>query len=427
MVEKRYEGEEKTTSKTGAKVKIPKNIRQIGRISDKLRIYVEDYVKTYARQLAEGDYTERCVAVLVGEYTQNEIGKSVFIYGAVEAEGAYFDGKVTFNEEIWATIYGNIKKYFPEGEIVGWYYGGTGFGTEDGDMIKQVHIDNFSGRDKVLLTYDVLEKEDNFYLFENGTIMLQPGYYIYYEKNLEMQAYMVDHKEVAVEEKEVDDHAIREIRSILDEKKKPARSRAKSRGKDKDQKSIQRLVYTAGGLVAAVVLIVGVTVVYNNQRIKGIETSVSDLVKNITGAASVSESANIFDRAEENSGNRSIEASTNSSSVLGGDDKVSNAIPGESEGNSPLPEEGMNEGEQTVKAETPVPTQPTEVTPVPTEEADKTTNNSILSEYVVEKGDTLANICFRLYGDYKNVTIIKEINRLEDENKIYVGQKLLVP
>ena len=307
MVEKRYESEEKTTSKAGAKVKIPKNIRQIGQISDKLRIYVEDYVKTYARQLAEGDYTERCVAVLVGEYTQSEVGRNVFIYGAVEAEGAYFDGKVTFNEGIWAAVYENIKKYFPEGEIVGWYYGGTGFGTEDGDMIKQVHIDNFSGRDKVLLTYDVLEKEDNFYLFESGTIMLQPGYYIYYEKNQEMQGYMVDHKEVAVEETKVDDHAIREIRSILDEKKKPARSktRAKAKEKEKDQKSMQRLVYTAGGLVAAVVLVVGVTVVYNNQRIKGIETSISNLAKNITGAASQSQDgSNIFDRPEEATGGK---------------------------------------------------------------------------------------------------------------------------
>ena len=47
--------------------------------------------------------------------------------------------------------------------------------------------------------------------------------------------------------------------------------------------------------------------------------------------------------------------------------------------------------------------------------------------YVVEKGDTLAIISRKMYGDISHVDAICRMNGIEDGDLIYVGQKLLLP
>jgi nucleoid-associated protein YgaU len=47
--------------------------------------------------------------------------------------------------------------------------------------------------------------------------------------------------------------------------------------------------------------------------------------------------------------------------------------------------------------------------------------------YVVQKGETLAGISKKLYGDTSHVKAICKMNGLSDGNLIYIGQKLLLP
>ena len=47
--------------------------------------------------------------------------------------------------------------------------------------------------------------------------------------------------------------------------------------------------------------------------------------------------------------------------------------------------------------------------------------------YVVEKGDTLAIISKKMYGDVSHVDAICRMNGISDGNLIYIGQKLLLP
>ena len=64
--------------------RMPKNIRQIGQINHK-KIYIEDYVMTYIRQL--GSETENVEsAVLLGRTIKTEEEKCLFISGAIEIE-----------------------------------------------------------------------------------------------------------------------------------------------------------------------------------------------------------------------------------------------------------------------------------------------------------------------------------------------------
>ncbi len=47
--------------------------------------------------------------------------------------------------------------------------------------------------------------------------------------------------------------------------------------------------------------------------------------------------------------------------------------------------------------------------------------------YEIEKGDTLCNICIKLYGDASKVKEICEINKIEDPDNIKYGQKIILP
>ena len=47
--------------------------------------------------------------------------------------------------------------------------------------------------------------------------------------------------------------------------------------------------------------------------------------------------------------------------------------------------------------------------------------------YIVQKGDTLAKISKKVYGDTSHVDAICRMNGLSDGNLIFIGQKLLLP
>ena len=48
------------------------------------------------------------------------------------------------------------------------------------------------GGEKALMLMDPVEKEEAFFCYDNGRLLRQSGYYIYYEKNPQMQAYMLE-------------------------------------------------------------------------------------------------------------------------------------------------------------------------------------------------------------------------------------------
>lgn len=482
MIENIYSSEAingNPNNKANTKIKTPKNVRQIGKIGDNLKIYVEDYVKTYAKQLAENDYSERCIAVLIGEYRVLDGEKDVFIYGAIGTCDAYAEGKIEFSEEIWTSVYEMIKQYFPEGEIVGWYFGGASFGMEETNRLQQVHIDNFAGRDKVLLTYDILDKEDNFYLYDNGYMVLQPGYYIYYEKNDEMQNYMVDHKHVKNEELIVDDHAIKEIRTKLQEKKQPA-------VEEKDQKVMLRLAYAAGTLMTVVALLVGVTVMNNSEKMKSLEQALNTISNRLTTQKenNLEENAqgNIFNEGDDESvpvlNNQGSSKDNSENSIDENGNPVSGNVTttpdknedetttdgpdlspegsdtgaGNEETNNNEPTNTSGSNESTSSGEPLDSESAGEITGAPSETTNTETENTNteastpdseasnnntqetggidvtkLRTYTVKSGDTIANICMKMYNSYANMQTIKELNQLVDENKIFIGQELLIP
>ena len=63
--------------------KFPKNVRQIGNVSDTPKIYVEDYVDTFLNQICDKADKEQAGAFLVGKKEVTEGQECLYIFGAI--------------------------------------------------------------------------------------------------------------------------------------------------------------------------------------------------------------------------------------------------------------------------------------------------------------------------------------------------------
>ena len=445
-------------------IKIPKNIRQVGNMGSRNRVvYVEDYVMTYIKQLSDKEHSGCRIAVLLGYYVRTEEGKNIFIKGAVEMMNSDFGSGITFSDEGWTSIYENIKRYFSDVEIVGWSLIGPEFFIESGEKIRKIHIENFSGPDKVFLKMDSMEKEEAFYINENNQLVKLNGYYIYYEKNEEMQNYMVENKEVVSEEKNYTDHTTKKIRNVIQEKKEI-----------KDDRSIIRLLYAASTLLAIIVLVIAATMLDNYDKMKSMETALTTISKSLnlaqndgdtldekTATGEEDKQGDKIQAADGNKENQTQVANAESQTGNGNKDIKDDTAGKESdtedimdlgngqettvetiEGNVNSVEEtdnkpaddGNTESDKTDKNVDTAKTDDTKTTHTAKTEnnSDKGDKESVQASapvkyYIVHAGDTLASISHQLYNTFSYIDEIKKLNKIEDENKIFEGQKLIVP
>lgn len=418
MIESVYSDDNAVANRTDVihtNFRMPKNIRQIGKSNNSKKIYVEDYVMTFTKQLPGEDYSTCRVAVLVGQYVKLEQSRCLFISGAVEVEGMDLANGIVFTNDHWTAIYENIKKYFVEAEIIGWFIGGPGYLLEDKDRILKAHIDNFAGQDKTLLTFDNMEKEEAFFFYENGTLSRQEGFYIYYEKNEEMQNYMIEINGKPSEEEHYDDRVSREIRTVL-HNKRPA----------DEHKNINYLMYAAGTLLAVIILVVGAAMLSNYDQMKNMQNTLDSLSNNLKEVESV------FIRNENKNAllSPTIEPTVDATIDVEGSLNVE-VVPG---GVSPLPDK---DDEDRLSEENPIDSATNQQNDNNKEEDDdketsggQDSNSNTQAEakyYTVKAGDSLAGISNRLYNSANYISVIKKLNNIEDEDMIYIGQKLILP
>lgn len=192
---------EKKPSATQTKRQLPNNRRQIGQPGlGTLEVFIEDYAFSYAKSLSERDYTGCVVGVLVGEYVGSTQGDKILVRGVLEARDVLRHDSICFTEDNWTGIYRDIREYFPNLQIVGWFLGGPGFLLADTERQKKIQEDNFGGGDKILLKMDSVEKERKVLHYRDGEMEELAGYYIYYERNAEMQTYMEETGRIIPEE-----------------------------------------------------------------------------------------------------------------------------------------------------------------------------------------------------------------------------------
>lgn len=379
----------------------PKNVKQIGNVSDEPRIYVEDYVDIYLNQLKEQAAEKPAGAALVGEILTQEGQRVVYISGAmlmaeVRAEGT----EVKVKEGAFRELEGERKKYFPEGEIIGWCLIESGHPMGQAGKIDQIHNRVFPKDDTVFIWKDALENEEIYYAYKYGELMQMGGHYIYYEKNPSMQNYMImTRKKNGVTPSEmVEDRAAKNFRSTV-------------RGKmeDREQQRSSRLVYLTSVLLVVVVLAIGISTMNNFDKMEAVQDSLETLSQSVSQVGSQTEtvSGDEEDDAEAQAVSaEDITAVTEAGSTESTDG--TSTADGTDAADSTGAIDGANAG-----------TMP-----------DPSTIQEQLSDedyYIVKKGDTLDSISMKLYGNTAHVEAICKMNGLSDGNLIYIGQKLLLP
>lgn len=377
MIEIVYDKEDQTEDNIFAGITLPKNIRQIGAPEGNRRIYIEDYVMTYLNQMANPNSTFARGAILVGENVKGEKGEVIFVSGALAAQNLELDlEETTFDGETWSYIYQEVKTYFPDLEVVGWFLSRMGFSVEVNDMIVRLHMDNFAGSDKVLYIMDALEGEDAFYMMEGECLRRQSGYYIYYARNEAMQNFMIESKG-ATDEREPDeveqkDEAVlRNYRKIMEERARNAKA----------ERLNHRLSFLCSGLTVAV-LALGIAVFSNYQMLEMMETRLVE-----SGLIAYEENGQGTEDDRKNENGSRTENSDTAKTEKASEEKTEMAEVGQV----------------------------------------RSAAANLPQYYVVQNGDTLSSISFKMYNSVGYVAELMEANGFGEADEIHEGDRILIP
>ncbi len=365
---------------------LPKNVRQIGNVSDSSKIYVEDYVDTFFNQLCDKAGQTPIGAFLVGEVVKEKDEDYIYVYGALRMKHIDVKGKeVQINENTWKRACEQCKEYFGDAAILGWFLAVPGQALEISQSMTKLHQKYFPKEKTLFIMKDSETKEEKYFLHKFRELLEWGGHYIYYEKNTEMQNYMIDtRKRNGVTPSEaVEDRATTNFRNVIRE-----------RMEQNEQKQHSRFLYVASTFLVLVVFVIGVTMMNNYDKMTGVQetlNAISDTVLNKEPEQKEpEETLPIEDETKE-------------------DELITDQPDEEPTTDEPLIEEPTTDEPSAEDAE------PTDTTPV--------TENV----YIVQKGDTLATISREKYGDTSHIDEICKMNGLEDGNLIFIGQKLLLP
>ena len=388
-------------------IRRPKNIKQIGDVSSDKKIYIEDYAFTYINSIAYNSPQEEQAGVLLGELAQEGNERCVFVKGVIKAAlGDTSDTGIYFNENIWNKIYSDTEKYFPDLSVVGWFAVMPEVTDERMARLKKLHLDNFAGNMKTLYLVDTVEKEEHFYLYENGTLKRQKGYVCFYERNYEMQEYMLERSEKKSCEDASDDRVIRNIRNVIREKEEL-----------KEQRKSGSFMYGVSAFLVVVIIVIGINLMNNYEKMRRLNQSVDNLMNQLEGnerGGQDGDDNGVHD--SEASGDISVDGNAIKVNRLSGD-----VYPLEENSTSDKTER-ETESDNKAASET---TQA--ISESETDASVSSVKTDSYSMYTVKQGDTLMGICKRYYGTTTKYQEVMQYNGLDDSDMLYIGQQIKLP
>ena len=378
------------------KRQLPKNVRQIGNVSDSSKIYIEDYVDTFFNQLCEKAEQEMQGAFLIGETVQEEDQDYIYVYGAIRMKEFVVKGKdFVIGEHVWKDACEKCKEYFGNAEILGWFITGGEHSLEVNHNINKIHQKYFSREKSIFVTKNARDKEEKFYIYKYRDMMECSGHYVYYEKNVEMQNYMIaTRKKVGFTPSEIiEDRVTKNFRSMIREKNEKV-----------EQKNHSRLVYAMSTFLVLVIVVIGVTMLNNYDKMQNVQNSIDVL----SGQGSKEDENKTVEALGEN-----VSAQIDKEEQMDTETNTETDKPETQETETTQPEETQPEETQSQEGQA--------------QDAQSDTIITAPKTYIVKKGDTLETISRKTYGDVSHVDAICELNRLDNGNFIYIGQKLLLP
>ncbi|MCD8109228.1 MAG: LysM peptidoglycan-binding domain-containing protein [Clostridiales bacterium] len=474
------------TNQENSSMTLPKNIRQIGTFGDKYRIYIEDFVYTYVHRFLHQRKRADVVlaAVLLGKSSVCGEQEYIFISGAQKVDfdipeqenrehgseeqesrerGSeeqerdrpnqqnqnYGSADAVFarQEEFWDRVYQRIKNSFDHLDILGWYFNLDGSNLEVNTQLQQFFESTYKKGSRFLYYEDSLEQIDAFFVQEQHRLQRLTGYAVYYEKNPQMQQFMMEEKERMTPRplresylaEQHGDEVVQNYRAIMNKlNEKPKKTR------------LQPVVFAAGAAVLVIVAATAVTQIGNYQNLKVLQQTMQAL----SGSANQEEALSAEeedagtndDRTEEAGSDDITETSAADGSGTGSDGGSDGGSNEESsisseDGTPDVSEEGssgVSAGDNTASSEGDALSEEESTgedsvsgagTSVQAASNDDSTaaQSSTSGYYTVQSGDSLLSISQSVYNTTEKVEEICALNGIEDMNMIYAGQTLLLP
>ena len=397
---------------------IPKNVRQIGNVSDSPKIYVEDYVDTFFAQLSDkyrNDPQKPLGAFLIGDFQTYEGEDYVYIYGAIQMQELRVSGmEYLIDDETWKRAYEECKQFFEEGELIGWFVVRDDAEKAPGNSTVKLHKKSFPKKNTVFIICDPQEKEETYYVHKMNDLMEIGGHYTYYEKNPCMQDYMISSrkKNGAVQTEVVEDKAAQNFRDL-----------ARKQGKRTRQKHQGNFVYAMSVGLVLVLVIMGVAMLNNFNKIRKAQNQLEEVAGTINTVKD-SDNSGSSNEGNDPNGGQADDSEKGTADENTGAEKSNSVSDKKAEGDDGTSKNGTD-GTASANSSQAKNSQSDEV--VEASAVPSSSTNGSDGVYVVEKGDTLAIISKKMYGDVTHVDAICRMNGLSNGNLIYIGQKLLLP
>ena len=446
-------------------MELPKNITQVGESDQRCKIYAEDYVISYMKQLNRQAGNKSTAIALYGTRKEEDGISYVFFYGAVKVNS--FQREVRHLSQAQTQEIEKLRKrFFPQYQFMG-------YRLLDGEMVEGFHI------------------------YDQGTCRYIAGYACFYEKNDAMLAYMLDSRKEEVPPETVDQEKFERVRLKQEERRAQYRGSI-GYGNDKKEESshigqaghpeekkhqIRRTARESRGITAMrsgtarrtagarqpgkkvapyslklmktavvglflILCALGIVVLNDLGSAEDIQAAARKLIAEFTEQKLPDEEASAESRGETD--------------TLVTEDKLTEAIRQENEvGQASQPSEQVPEtepsavssGESASESSGGQPSEPSsestaEATPEPSSEQpnessaeqseeqqepsssaapEPSTEASSTVTYTIRRGDTLTAISFRYYGTDAKVREICELNGISNPDNIRFGQKILLP
>lgn len=172
-------------------INVPRSNRIVGKPEKDCRIYIEDYVKSYIARLSQDASDKGNIEILYGKYRTDGNHMEIDVNGAA----ALANISQTGNQEgrLGREIEVLNVDFFPELEPVGWFYNPVRGSAPDYSEMMNIHEELLGERTGILILPNPDSPDPDVYSYAQDGFRKHKGYIIYYEKNPEMQEYLLAH------------------------------------------------------------------------------------------------------------------------------------------------------------------------------------------------------------------------------------------
>lgn len=326
-----------------------------------------------------------------------------------------------------------MNECFPGAQMLGWGCGVSMWNSRADVSVKQIHGKFFSENGKMLYVTDMSEKEEKIFVWNSGGLSEQPGFVVYYEKNPQMQEYMLRGKGRKSIEAAYKDDVTENMRTVI---------------KEKDDVKVIKTKHIGYATVAAMFIMliaVGWLLQKSLDKIKYLEETVA-AVEGYIGSnmvqAVMTDGSSIQEEGGKKAGNKKT-AGTNKDNP---DNKSGTGNDSNQENNKTDNKKTGNTGSSVTAAPSQQPASNNKNTSSKgTSSGNKKTNsknntgsnsggskkasayNGKYDSYIVSAGDTLSQIVWRQYHSFYYLDKVMKANNIKNSDKIYEGDCIILP